>query len=265
MINTAYQAWRSDRAEGLDSLLIAADNATVQALNLRAQADRIAEGTVQPPAIPLHDGTTAGIGDTIITRRVDRTIPDGLGSTQSDQNGRLTDGYLRNGTILTVTKTNPDGSLCARPAAGTRVTLPPGYVAQHVDLGYAVTAHRAQGATVATTHTVTSITMTVEAFYVALTRGTTANHAYIVNDQHNPNHDHLAFGVDPQARDEILRGILARTGAETSAHEQIDHSPRSRMPRTSKTLQTNPESIRRVRPASPPSMNLRPNTTSPRP
>ena len=53
---------------------------------------------------------------------------------------------------------------------------------RHVDLGYAVTVHRAQGITVDTAHAVVGPGTTRESLYVATTRGRHADHAYIPTD-----------------------------------------------------------------------------------
>ena len=49
------------------------------------------------------------------------------------------------------------------------VTLPAGYVARHVQLGYACTVHAAQGQTVDTSHTVLTGAESRQLLYVALT------------------------------------------------------------------------------------------------
>jgi ATP-dependent exoDNAse (exonuclease V) alpha subunit len=67
MLEAAYQAWLHDRAAGLDTLLLAGDNATVTALNARARTDRILTGQVTANGVALRDGTTAGTGDVIVT------------------------------------------------------------------------------------------------------------------------------------------------------------------------------------------------------
>ena len=56
------------------------------------------------------------------------------------------------------------------------------------DLGYAVTAHRARGVTTETSHVVVTATTTRENFYVVMTRGREANHAYV--EINRPDEDH---------------------------------------------------------------------------
>jgi ATP-dependent exoDNAse (exonuclease V) alpha subunit len=170
----------------------------------------------------LHDGTSAGIGDRIITRRVDRHIPDGTEpAVRPDERGRYSSGFVKNGTSFTITDVRRDGALVARATGSAReTTLPTDYVARHVELGYAVTAHRCQGMTVGTTHTIATSRMTCEAFYVALTRGTRSNRAYIATDI--PSEHDTAFGAVRTSRDEVLDAILSRSGTEPAAHTLRD-------------------------------------------
>jgi ATP-dependent exoDNAse (exonuclease V) alpha subunit len=104
-----------------------------------------------------------------------------------------------------------------RAEHGTPVTLPADYVARHVQLGYAVTAHRAQGTTVDTTHVVAAAGMTREAFYVAMTRGRYANHAHVITDQ-DPDADQPATEQTAGVQ-AVLEQILANTGHQFSAHD----------------------------------------------
>jgi conjugative relaxase-like TrwC/TraI family protein len=138
MVDQAYLSWQSDIHAGKSSILIAADNDTVSMLNQRAQADRVIQGAVDPEhAVPLSDGSQAGIGDTVIARHNDRNVTDSNGD------------FMRNGTMLDVVRTGRrDGSLTAvRRDTGATVTLGRDYVEASVELGYATTAHRSQGIT----------------------------------------------------------------------------------------------------------------------
>ncbi len=70
--------------------------------------------------------------------------------------------------------------MAVRRLDGTgEVVLPADYVAQHVELAYATTAHRAQGRTVDTAHALVSPTTTREVLYVAATRGREENRLYV--------------------------------------------------------------------------------------
>ena len=104
------------------------------------------------------------------------------------------------------------------------LVLPAEYARRHVDLGYALTVHRAQGITVETAHLVTTAAMTREALYVGLTRGRRANHAYTATDTPPAGDAHPtpapagpADGDDATPGREILQGILAATGTEPAA------------------------------------------------
>jgi conjugative relaxase-like TrwC/TraI family protein len=219
MIHAAHQAWKADHRRGLTSLLIAADNDTVQALNLTVRADRIQAGQVHAAGVALHDGTVAGIGDRIITRRVDRRLSDGTNpGSRADERGRLATGFVKNGTIFTITGVRRDGAIRAQVSGGRPVTFPAEYVAEHVELGYAVTAHRCQGVTVDTTHTIATGRMTREAFYVAMTRGRLSNHAYIDTDTCHGELDTLGRGPETRPARTVLEQVLTNQGAEQSAH-----------------------------------------------
>ncbi len=211
MIDAAYTAWRTDALAGRATVLIADSNESVHALNQRARADLILDGTVNARReVELHDTSRVGIGDQIITRHNDRRLRAGRG-------------WVRNGDRFTVTDIRDDGSLTVRRASGRGVVvLPAGYVADHVDLGYAVTAHRAQGITTDTAHVLADPSTTRENLYVAMTRGREANLVYVATDRPDDDHDsrHPADDADATARS-VLYGVLQHVGAELSAHETI--------------------------------------------
>lgn len=211
MTERAYRAWEADIAAGRSSLLLAADRDTVTALNRRARADRIRAGLSDPRVeVALHDGTTAGTGDLITTRRNERRLhhPDG--------------GHVRNGDRWQIARVHTDGSLDAiphtcseqRPSPGSVVRLPANYVRDHVELGYASTVHRAQGATADTAHLLVREGMNREALYVGLTRGRHTNHVYVATETPGPE-PHIV--ADAPTGRQILEEVLRSPGAETSA------------------------------------------------
>ena len=159
----AYEAWRDDTSHGVASLLVADALTTVQELNQQARCDRILAGQVDPNGeITLGDGSRASAGDVVITRLNNRHLVAGRS------------GWVRNGDRWTIVKTHGDGSVTVRRPGHTRgatVTLPAAYAAENLDLGYAVTAHRAQGMTVDACHVLVTPTTTRENLYVAMTRG----------------------------------------------------------------------------------------------
>lgn len=228
----AYARWKADDAEfrkhnaenpdasARSSILIASDNETVEALNQRAHADRVAAGEIDIEQTATIRGETAvGVGETLLARKNDRSLRDSDGE------------FIANGTRLTVTGIRPDGSAEAEnEATGATVTLDKSYLADSVELGYAVTAHRAQGVTVTTGHAVVTPQLSRELFYVAMTRGKESNEAYV--QLKDPDESAVATwrgegeGVvalheeaptdDPM---EAVKGVLGRSQAEKSAHE----------------------------------------------
>jgi conjugative relaxase-like TrwC/TraI family protein len=213
MIDAAYAAWRADWLAGRAAVLVADSNESVLALNQRARTDLILDGIVNAlREVELHDGTRAAVGDSVITRHNDRRLRAGRG-------------WVRNGDRWTVTEVRDDGSLTLRRATsrwGGSVVLPAGYVAEHLDLGYAVTSYRAQGITVDRSHVLVDAAMTRENLYVALTRGRDANLAYVAVDKPDPAHEgpHPGDNIEATARS-VLFGVLQHVGAELSAHETI--------------------------------------------
>lgn len=212
MVDQAYLAWQADTLAGKPSILIAADNDTVGILNERAQADLVAKGEVDPEvSVLLNDGLYAGSGDTIIARGNDRRLVDSEGD------------FVRNGTLFDVEGVNRrDGSVLAvRRGTRARVALPRTYLESCVELGYATTAHRSQGLTVETGHTVvTQGRLTRELLYVSMTRGRSGNFAYV---SEGDDSEHPA--VDPTLQlswRSILGEVLAAEGAERTAHEARD-------------------------------------------
>jgi hypothetical protein len=206
VLEQAYTAWLTDQQAGKASLLIAADSATVTELNARAHDDLVAASQVAARGVALPDGTAAAQGDRIVTRRNDRTLTTGRG-------------WVKNGDQWTVTRVNTDGSLVVQRDSGQKIRLPAEYVREHVELGYATTAHRAQGRTVDTAHTlVIGRGMTREALYVAATRARHANHLYVSID--DPLDVDTSHGPDEYAAaHDLLTAVLNNLGADLSAHE----------------------------------------------
>ncbi|WP_329000891.1 relaxase domain-containing protein [Kribbella sp. NBC_00709] len=204
MEDAAYKAWLTDTRAGRTSLLIAADNDTVARLNARARLDRITTGEVEPDGIELHNGNHVGLGDHIVTRLNNRRLH--YGKT----------GFVQNGDRWTVVHRWPDGSLTIQNRTGSTVTLPSSYVVESVELAYATTAHRAQGATVDTAHLLVAEQLTRALLYVGMTRGRHSNNAYVATHQaaadlHEPHSE--------QTMQDVLEAVLKDPGVEQSAHE----------------------------------------------
>ena len=210
MLEEVYDAWRGDQAAGCSTLMVSASSVEVAALCARARAERVTTGDVEPDGVRLHDGNLAGTGDVVVTRANRRTLAV-LGGRD----------FVKNGDLWRVTARHSNNELTLTHLAhGGRVRLPAEYAAAHLELGYATTVHRAQGMTVDTAHVLVDKSMCRESLYVAMSRGRTGNHAYVVTDEmldvdlhHQPAPRLDAIGV--------LTEVLAREGSERSATETI--------------------------------------------
>jgi hypothetical protein len=212
MLDAAYEAWRSDQLAGRASILVTESAHAVRALNERARAERVVfDGADDGREVSLGDGSHASVGDLVITRRNDRTLRTTRG------------GWVKNGDRWRITDIRKDGSAVVRRLDQRRrgsAVLPATYVGEHVDLGYAITAHRAQGITVDTAHVVVTSSTTRENLYVSMTRGRDANVAYVALDQ--PDDSHSTPEPEDVSARTVLYGVLRHSGASKSAHQTIE-------------------------------------------
>lgn len=229
MLDDALAAAAGAEANGRVVLLAAADRRTVNELNARSRAERVRTGDVRTTGITLSDGLTGGVGDRIVTRRNNRRL-------------RTSDGFVRNGELWQITAVLPDGGLRVRAAgdaAGGTLSLPAGYVAESVELGYATTTARSQGMTVDETHTVITAGMGREDLYVAVTRGRHLNRLYVATDRPDPD-------CLPSSEPEVLESC-------STASSPV-RTPRRRPPRPGRPITRRAQSRRCRRPVhSPPS------------
>ena len=164
--------------------------------------------------LDVADGSVAGVGDRVVTRHNDRHLTTGRR-------------WVKNGDAWIVTATRHDGSMTVRRERGRgEVVLPAAYVREHVELGYASTAHRAQGRTVDTAHAMVSATTTREVLYVAATRGRESNRLY-VDTYYDPDHDTSHGPVRPRPAEDVLAIVLGNVGADISAHATLANEMRT--------------------------------------
>ena len=207
----AYAAWRADRGDGRDAIMLAPTRDLVAQLNTRARADRLAElGHSDQPTgrtVVLADGVVCSGGDTIITRLNERRIP--VSATD----------WVKNGDRWTVDAVLDSGALQVTHLRTKRhITLPPSYVTANVELGYACTIHAAQGVTADTCHTVATGEESRQLFYVAMTRGRGGNHVYLTTAGDGDPHAIITReALLPPTAVDILTRILARDDAPVSA------------------------------------------------
>jgi conjugative relaxase-like TrwC/TraI family protein len=214
MANEVAQLHRRDVAAGRTVAVTTNTADTARTINREIQ--RLADPWSRRPRLPLADGTHVSVGDQIATRRNRRDL-------RTDQHERV-----RNRHTWTVTAIDPTGALTAsHPERGT-VALPAGYVARHVELGWAVTGYGNQGDTVDVGIAILEPGTTRNHAYVALTRGRHNNTAWIPDPTgtldpaqqladmitRQPDHDsalatrahlHREAGLDPPAVPERRR------------------------------------------------------------
>ncbi|MCE0487820.1 MobF family relaxase [Ornithinimicrobium sediminis] len=204
-VEAVFTAWSRDRASGRDCLMLAPTRELVTSLNTRARAARLGGGTPDREVL-LADGTRASAGDVVITRRNDRRL--GVGSTD----------WVKNGDRWTVTAVDGPALSVRHLSSGLRTRLPAGYVAEHVELGYAATVHTAQGVTTDTMHGIITGQESRQLLYTMLTRGRHENHVHVVSATDTDGHTlPLIETTSPATATETLQGVLARDGAAVSA------------------------------------------------
>ena len=201
MVEQVFTAWRDDTTAGKQSIMIASTNETVGKLNDLAQAHAMERGHVRPEhgSVRLHNEARAHVGDVVVTRKNARRL-----TVNSGQD------FVKNGDLWRVTQVHDNGAMTVQHLEhGGKVTLPAAYAAQSVELGYAATIHRAQGATVDTAHALVDSSTDRAGAYVALTRGRESNTLYV------------SLG-DGQKRDEVLEQIASAYERDLTVHESVD-------------------------------------------
>ena len=199
-VEEVFGSWWDSPAGRGATVMVASDNATVRQLNNLARSARIAAGEVNAEGARLHDGTLAGVGDVVTTRRNERLVA-------TRRNGGPS-AYVRNHDRWQVRSVEADGSLVvAHLERAEQVRLPQAYVAEHVELGYADTGHAVQGRTVERAEVLVRPSDTRWYCYVAMSRAREHTTAHVVTDQVEEE----PAGYHPQrnAR-EVLEAVLAR-------------------------------------------------------
>lgn len=156
--------------------------------------------------ITAADGSVIGVGDVIVTRQNQRD----LGAAA---------GWVKNGDQWIVVAVDTHRGVTARRESGGGVAqLPGAYARDHVELGYATTAHRAQGRTVDMTHAFVTATTMREPLYVMATRGRESNMLYVdtAYDPDVPTAHERPTAMDPSL---VLEQVLTRSSADISATE----------------------------------------------
>jgi conjugative relaxase-like TrwC/TraI family protein len=232
-VAAAARAAVADRLDGRSVVVVTGSNEQATAIATSVRNQLVELGLVQEDGVLLGlDGCTAGVGDLISARQNDYSI----GVFNRAQYRVI---GVNNDGSLTVIPADRDSAAIAAGAAedvdttrsedGRSVVLPAAYVGEHVQLGYASTAHAAQGLTVDAAHLVTDGSLDAAALYVGMSRGRLRNTAHVglnatvVLDSRptatTENGGEVRLDADnpkPTAR-VVLEGSLERTGDNRAA------------------------------------------------
>jgi conjugative relaxase-like TrwC/TraI family protein len=103
---------------------------------------------------------------------------------------------LLNGTRATIA-TADRHHLTLRTETGEKVTVPTIWAGEHLDHGYAMTVHKAQGLTTQVALLYGTAALCQQAGYVAMSRGRDANHLYTTPVDLHPDNTGLELGTTP--------------------------------------------------------------------
>ncbi len=174
--------WRSHTLAGDSVAMVAYRRDDVDDLNGRARAYRVRAGELTGPEL-LIDDRPYQAGDQIICLRNNRRLG------------------VHNGTRATIEVVDPEQRAVTIDVEGRRIVLPTAYLDDgHIAHGYATTIHKAQGATVDRGLVLGTDELFRERGYVALSRGRTSNHLYLVGATANDDaggHGPPPVGGDP--------------------------------------------------------------------
>jgi conjugative relaxase-like TrwC/TraI family protein len=196
--------WWTARTTGRDAVMIALRRADVAELNDRARARMAADGRLGAQDLVVH-GRPFAAGDEVVCLR---NHP-GLGVT--------------NGTRGTITTLDPERvELTLTTTSGGVNTLDSNYLQSttqrggpSLDYAYAITGHKAQGATVDDALVLGSEALYREWGYVAMSRGRHTNRLYLVAGQ--PELDDPLQREDGRDPGERVERALQRSAAQISA------------------------------------------------
>jgi conjugative relaxase-like TrwC/TraI family protein len=204
-------AWAAAREQGEVVALMANSNDTVNRLNEQCQQLLVDTGHLNPAGRYVKTGDQILFeGDEVVTRRNDRTLRTSAGQ------------MVKNRDQWTIDRVHADGSVTVTGPAG-QVTPPAGYVAEHLELGYAQTSHASQGRTVDTALLLIDTSTDLRGVYTPMTRGRGANHAYVAVGENQTGPDILAYAVSRELADQpaiARQDQLSREPVRLPAPEQ---------------------------------------------
>lgn len=177
------QAWAADIDAGKDSLLLAYRRDSVAALNHTARQAWQALDRLHGPELHTADGPTFQAGDRIIT-----LTPGPGGAWATSQRATITVVDVDQHTVI------------ARTPDGAELRIGPEYLStDRIAYGYAMTAHRSQGATVDTAH-ILADGGGRELAYVAMSRARGPSHIHTISPDPGQAVARLAWDWEQQKR-----------------------------------------------------------------
>jgi hypothetical protein len=210
-INQAVQNWYRDVeaiGDPAEVLLIGHRNNTVDQLNKRARTLIVETGLLRGPALNVNDRIFQA-GDRVVCLK---------------NRSRL--GVL-NGDFATVTAIDIERRTITihLDRNDHSVTVPHWYLDDgHLDWGYALTGHKAQGATVRRAHTVAGDGVDREWIYVTMSRGQEANTIYLTD----PELDHDECTHLTHQHPERVPALIAALGRSAAEPAALDTGRRPR-------------------------------------
>jgi conjugative relaxase-like TrwC/TraI family protein len=217
--------YREHQLAGTDVVALATSRRDVERLNRTIRGGLRDAGELGPDVVTIStdDGDRSyGIGDKVIVTRNDHRVG------------------LLNGTRVVLTAATA-GELTLTPDGAGAVVVPVSWAADHLNHGYAMTVHKAQGLTTGVALLYGSAALCQQAGYVAMSRGAEANHLYtsasaLTGDRAGIEIDVPSFqlmtGPDPADVLDRLRERLAVShrhvlaSDQTPAYRQEPHAHR---------------------------------------
>ncbi|MGJ6125676.1 MobF family relaxase [Mycolicibacterium sp. Y3] len=232
MAAEAVAAYKKDIAAGKDALLLCDTKEMADALNWRLHHETVA---ADAETVAGARGHRLAVGDLILTRQNDASIPLRYRESQS-----VEPGPIRNGQRWQVEKvhTGHQQVLARRLDDNAYTIFPTDYTRTHVTYGYALTVHSAQGVTADTTHAVIGENATRRLLYVAMTRGRQANSVHIfqrVAEGQELDHSESAGARLPARGDgldatDLVRRVLTNDQPDVTAHAYTAQTSQAALP-----------------------------------
>jgi conjugative relaxase-like TrwC/TraI family protein len=198
--------WKAAANDPAGAIMIAYRRADICDLNQAGHTLMLRGGRLGPDSLRFGEREFRA-GDRVLCRRNDPQLS------------------IRNGTRATVLELDDD-RLTIRTDAGALRQLPSAYVRKHIDHGYALTGHAAQGATVERAFVLVEDRGGLQEWgYVACSRARSETRLYLASPPHEP--DVLAADRHPDRVPEKTARALAVPGAEPLAVDQVETDART--------------------------------------